>query len=125
MSKTRKIIVTILLIILLCGFNFCYAVDLNLTDDTSNGNEASNTNTENTNSNTDTNSSANTNSNGTTTNNAGAPISTPNGGSNSATVTSSLPESSLGLSTILNILLIVIGILLILLAIAILIRLKK
>ncbi len=37
---------------------------------------------------------------------------------------SSLPEASLGLSNILNILLIVVGVLLILLAIAILIRLK-
>ena len=44
----------------------------------------------------------------------------------SATVsTNSLPESNLGLSNILNILLIVIGILLVLLGIAIIIRLKK
>lgn len=40
-------------------------------------------------------------------------------------VVSSLPEAQLGLTNILNILLIVIGILLILLAIAILIRLKN
>lgn len=52
---------------------------------------------------------------------------TTSGASNTASplnALSSLPETSLGLTNILNILLIVVGVLLILLAIAILIRLK-
>ena len=52
---------------------------------------------------------------------------TTSGASNTASplnALSSLPEASLGLTNILNILLIVVGVLLILLAIAILIRLK-
>ena len=80
--------------------------------------------------NTNSNSSSNTNLSNTSTGNSTNSIytNTDSGSTNStpsATVTNSIPESDLGLTNILNIFLIVIGVLLILLAVAILIRLKK
>lgn len=134
--KNSKFIILTTIITLILGFNFCYAVDLNLTDDLiddfSSNNVTQNTNntntsdvstTNNTNSNTNTDNTNNTNSN--ITSNTNSSTTSGNASSTSATVTNSLPESDLGLSNILNILLIVIGILLVLLSIAILIRLKK
>ena len=117
MTKLKKILIATLIFIvtILFGLNLnVKAVDLNLTENTSNSNTMINTSDEE-----DylasnyANSSSNANTN---------PIST----TPSATVkTTSSTESGLGLTNILNIFLISIGILLILLAIAILIRLKN
>ncbi len=94
--------------------NFNNIADENFSEDEDEENEISTNTNSNTNSNT-----SNTSSNSTSYENyTGVPDS-------SATVTSYLPESDLGLTNILNILLIVVGILLILLAVAILIKLKK
>lgn len=124
--KNVKLIVLLSVIILFLGIVSCYAVDLDLSDDltefapynTSNTNISNNNITNNSNTNTSNNNIDNNNSMMTNT-------TSTSGSTQSATVTNSIPESDLGLSNILNIFLIVIGILLILLSIAILIRLKK
>lgn len=69
--------------------------------------------------------SSNTTTNGSSTTTSNNSYSTPTYYSNSARVSTSNSDDEFGLSNILNIMLIVIGILLVLLAIAILIRLKN
>lgn len=146
--KIFKVLLISMIMILLLGFNFCYAVDLNSVDDltsgfssdeqtsnnsaddnavTSNSTSSDNTNTSNNTSNTSDNNTATDNSANTTSNTSSNYNSTTseNTSTPSASVTNALPESDLGLTNILNILLIVIGTLIILLAIAILIRLKR
>lgn len=115
---TKKILISIVVLIISFGVLSMTpvlaedSIDMNLTENstsTNNTNDTSNTNTsENT----------NTNSNYSYTGTSDS--------ASSPTVSNidSIPESELGLTNILNILLIVIGILLVLLSIAILIRLK-
>lgn len=132
MSKLKKfkLIIILSIILLLVGTSLCYAVDLNVTDDLTTGltsgnesNNSSNTNNSSSTNTTDDESENTSNSSNTSSNTSNSSSSSS---SNSiAKVTSSLPESSLGLSNILNILLIAVGVLLILLSIAILIRLKN
>lgn len=140
MMKTKKLIFILTMIAILFGFNFCYAVDLNMADDltgnidlttnTSNNN-TNNTNTNNDNTNATTNTSTNLDSNTTTedmnTTNTSYIMPRDNSDNSPAIVSELNATSSTGLdlSTVLNILLIVIGILLVLLSIAIIIRLKK
>lgn len=127
MIKSLKIFKTILAIIiflfvLLFGTNiYAVDIDMNLTNiDTLSNNDVSNSNT-------NTNTSANTSSNKTNTSTNSTTNTSSNTTNTSATVSSvsSLPESELGLTNILNILLITVGFILILLAIAILIKLRK
>lgn len=126
--KNIKIIVLSIIFTLFISISSCYAVELDLSDDllessssVNSTNSGNTTNENSSNTNLNTNSTNNTNiSNENYNTNTSFTNSTP-----SATVTNSLPESDLGLSNILNIFLIVIGVLLILLSIAILIRLKK
>jgi CBS domain containing-hemolysin-like protein len=122
MNKTLKLI-TITCIILTCVFFFATnkafaAIDMNLASNL----EASSTNAEDNSLDTNTSNTTNTSSN----TNSNTSASTTNTTS-SATVStlSSLPESELGLTNILNILLITVGVILILLGIAIIIKLKK
>ena len=131
--KNVKFIVLSIIFVLLLGITSCYAVDLDLSDDlisNSTNSSTNNSNVSDNNTNTNSNSSSNTNLSNTSTGNSTNSIytNTDSGSTNStpsATVTNSIPESDLGLTNILNIFLIVIGVLLILLAVAILIRLKK
>lgn len=111
MAKLSKIIITLLAIftVLLISFNSVKAVDLNLTENISSNNSLTNSVNDDEDLN-NTNYSNSTN------------IASEN---NSTKVTSVVPESNLGLTNILNFVLITIGILLILLAIAILIKLNK
>ena len=121
MTKMEKILAIVLMFvtILLVSFNYAYvgAVDLNLTENTSSSssNSADEDDTQ--------------NSEDTPTSNYARSSTSSNTKSSldtSATVkTTSSTETGLGLSSILNIFLICIGILLIFLAIAILIRLKN
>ena len=116
--KSIKFIVLSIIFVLFMCVTSCYAVDLDLSDDdisSSPNNSYSSSNSSTSSSNSSNSTSSNPSQCGTT-----STSSTP-----SATVTTSMPESGLGLSNILNIFLIVIGVLLILLSIAILIRLKK
>ena len=138
--KTKKLIFILTIMAIVFGCNLCYAVDLNMTDDltdfsqnTSTNNIMTNTNmnsnTTNTNKNYDLNTTnSNITSNESNTNNFSSSIpDTALSGPSSTTVSDVNSKSSTGLefTTILNIMLIVIGTLLVLLAIAILIRLKK
>ena len=132
--KNVIFIVLSIIFVLFLGITSCYAVDLDLSDDllsnSTNSSTNTNSNVSNNNTNTNNNSSSNTNiSNTSPDNNTNISYTNTNSRSTnstpSATVINSMPESDLGLSNILNIFLIVIGILLILLAIAILIRLRK
>ena len=108
-------------------FNTVFAVDeidMNLAVDTNTSTSAENTVVEEDNTTINSNNSnENTSSNENTTNNT--PVNTTTN-PNSTTVSSlsNMPESELGLTNILNIALVVIGVLLLLLSIAILIRLK-
>lgn len=135
--KNVKFIVLSIIFVLFLGITSCYAVDLDLSDDlgdallsnstnasTNNSSVSGNSTNSNTNSSSNINASNNTNDNSTNSSYTNTNSSSTNS-SPSATVTNSMPESDLGLSNILNIFLIVIGVLLILLAVAILIRLKK
>lgn len=139
--KNLKLIISISLILFLVFMiKPCYAVGLDLIDDLTNNqtsdenssdsqnNSDIDNNNNNSNNNIDddsnSNSSSNTNTFGNSTANTGNTSNTSTYEPPAATVTDSLPESEMGLSNILNILLIVIGVLLILLAIAILIRLS-
>lgn len=135
--KNVKFIVLSIIFVLFLGITSCYAVDLDLSDDlgdallsnstnasTNNSSVSGNSTNTNTNSSSNINASNNTNDNSTNSSYTNTNSSSTNS-SPSATVTNSMPESDLGLSNILNIFLIVIGVLLILLAVAILIRLKK
>lgn len=132
MAKFIKTVFIILITLLLFNINFVSAVDLNITED----NNSSNT-TNNTSNNTSSSRNNNTVSNNTnseendddetdyTSSNSYNNVDTSTSDVSGATVRSgNLPESNLGLSNILSIFLIVIGIILILLAIAILIKLK-
>lgn len=130
MMKNKKIILILTMITILLGFNFCYAVDLDMTDDLADDLDlsAQNTNSSDDNSDTNTNTSNNTNNTNTNSNNTTTPNTTntaPTGTPTTVSNINSKSNSGLEIATILNILLIVIGILLILLSIAILIRLKK
>lgn len=133
--KNVKFIVLSIIFVLFLGITSCYAVDLDLSDELendllSNSSNSNNSDVSGNYTNTNNNSSSNTNLSNTSTGNSTNSIytNTDSGSTNStpsATVTNSIPESDLGLTNILNIFLIVIGVLLILLAVAILIRLKK
>ena len=124
--KFLLLIVLAVIVVLTLNFNKCFAaIDMNLTGNTSSLNSANVTNTINKNNtidenvldDDDDNTTAATTSNQatTSTNNTVATVSS----------LSSLPESELGLTNILNILLIAVGFVLILLGIAIIIKLKK
>ena len=127
MSKSiyLKQVLIIALVAFILGVNVCYAVDLNLTDDslidlTLDENISTNTSS-------DSNStSGNTSTNTTTSDSTNLETNTSFDDSSSVTVSTMSQQGSteLTLSNIINIFLIVIGVLLILLAIAILIRLK-
>ena len=106
MSKLLNIIVLFFIIFMLCSSSFVHAtsINMNLTD---NPTSTDNTTVENSVDNTDT----------------LAPESTYMANSAIVSTLNDLPESELGLTNILNIILVVIGVLLILLAIAIIIRL--
>lgn len=133
--KNVKFIVLSIIFVLFLGITSCYAVDLDLSNELendllSNSSNSNNSDVSGNYTNTNSNSSSNTNLSNTSTGNSTNSIytNTDSGSTNStpsATVTNSIPESDLGLTNILNIFLIVIGVLLILLAVAILIRLKK
>lgn len=119
MNKTLKIISTTIILSILSFYFLCNtslaAIDMNLasnlTDNTTNTtNNQDSLNNESTNSSTNNSTLANT-----STNTSSATVST----------LSSLPESELGLTNILNILLITVGVILILLGIAIIIKIKK
>ncbi len=103
--------ITFITFILLSNFTFATDINMNLQLDSNNTNSQTNNSTNNTTSNTVTN-----------TNSSLPTTSTTN--STTVSTISNLPESNLGLSNILNIILIVLGLLLILLGIAIFIRLK-
>ncbi len=124
MSKSLKIffIMVIILMVILPNFIQATSIDMNLTND------LNNSITNNTNSSTITNSSNNNELNQNLINssiqNTINPDSQTYYQSSTTGTLSNLPEANLGLSNILCIILIVIGVLLILLAIAILIRLK-
>ena len=119
--KNVKFIVLSIIFVLFLGITSCYAVDLDLSDDLISNSTNSNTNNSNVssnNTNTNNDSSSNTNtSNTSVNNNTNSSYTNTNSSSTnstpSATVTNSIPESDLGLSNILNIFLIVIGVLLI------------
>ena len=117
MSKTFKVIIIALVLICAIGTIASSAASINMNLES--GNNVSDENVVEDANTTDTNTLANTTSNTTTTDNSS--------GTESSTVTalSSLPESELGLSNIINILLIAVGVILIFLAIAILIRLGR
>lgn len=114
MSKNLKIFIISLIsfFIIFTINNSSAAVNLNLNDNESNSSSTSNRTTNSTYNNDDEDNNTSTNTSNTSSNTPSAKV-------------SSVAESNLGMSNILNILLIVIGTLLILLAIAILIRLKK
>ncbi len=140
MIKSLKICFIIVMLIILLSFTTnVLAVDANInatssedllsnttsttnTSDTSNSTNTTNA-TNSTNSTNSSNVSNSTNSTNTTANTTASSTSSAN--TNSITVQGGLPESDLGISNILSIILIAIGVLLILLAIAILIRLGK
>lgn len=119
MSKSLKIffIILILLMIILPNFTIATSIDMNLTNNLDSNNITNSFNQNLTNTSDDMLQDENTNLN--TVSNPQATF--PSSGTSSL---SNLPEANLGLSNILSIILIVIGILLIFLAIAILIRLK-
>ena len=128
--KNVEFIVLSIIFVLFLGITSCYAVDLDLSNDLGNDLLSNSTNSDTNNSNASNNNTSNSStSNASSDKNTNSSYTNTNSSSTnsspSATVTNSLPESDLGLSTILNIFLIVIGVLLVLLAIAILIRLKK
>ena len=118
MNKTLKII---LICIIILSFYFfanpaLAVIDMNLASNlTDNSTNTSNSLDEDTNTITNRSSLNTTSTNTTSTNTTSATVST----------LSSLPESELGLTNILNILLITVGVLLILLGIAIIIKLQK
>lgn len=127
MIKKLKIFSIVgMVLILLCFTTNVFAVDMNITEtNTLNTSNSSNTsNTTNTSNTSNTTNARNTSNTTTSTNTSSTTSSSPNN-TNSITVQGGLPESDLGISNILSIILIAIGVLLILLAIAILIRLGK
>lgn len=126
MKKSIKILLICLLFISFILSSKCFAIDINmnLTGNTSNTNSLLDLNNAVTNAaNTLTNSNNETNTANTENTSTNTNVNT-NSNTNSSIV-SSLPESELGLTNILNILLITIGVVLILLAIAIFIKLRK
>lgn len=131
--KIQKIIFILVMIFLLLGFSSCYAVELNMTDDTDLTTNITNTNSNSTNTIDTIDDDDETEDYNVNTNNGNVYNNNSIGNSSvstdlPATVTnidSTTSNDGLQLSDILNILLIAIGVLLILLSIAILIRLKK
>ena len=127
--KNLKFIVLSIIFVLFLGITSCYAVNLDLSDDLEDDlySNSSNSNTNSSNYNMYDDNTTNTNSNSNSSNTSNNAISnnstnmntTTTNSTPSATVTNSMPEGDLGLSNILNIFLIVIGVLLILIAIAI------
>lgn len=120
MSKFLKMffVVFILLMIILCNFVQAINIDMNLTN-TLNSNNTSNDVNHNS-ANTSNSLSQNTNADS----NSHIPSNPQTVLQSTTSTLSNLPEANLGLSNILSIILIVIGVLLVFLAIAILIRLK-
>lgn len=147
LKNLKLIIIMAMILSFVFAFNACYAVDLNLSNDltvgtnnstssntnasTSNSTNSSTgsddvTNSMNTTSNSTDSNSTNSESNTSDTSNSTTNDTTTSSTNTSPKVTSTLSsDDGLGVSDILNIFLIVIGVLLILLSIAILIRLKK
>lgn len=124
MSKTFKVIIIALVIILAIGTITSNAASINMNL------ESGNTSTDNvadTNNTTDTNTQASNEITNSVENATNSSSSQTDSDSSSPIVTnvSSLPESELGLTNIINILLIAVGVILIFLAIAILIRLAR
>lgn len=116
MKKFFKISLVLFAFLLLASFTAVYGadIDMNLSNSTPNDTVYGNSSTLNTNSADNT----NTNSNAKNTN-SGTSSSTINVGTSSA-----LSSSEMGASTVINIILVVVGVLLILLGIAILIRVR-
>lgn len=134
MKKSLKIMLISLMLLFLVFCVKCFAVNIdmnlasNLIDVASNVTDTNSIANASVNSYTNTNDTANsTISNATSNMDAAQSTTNTNSNSSSATFTnlSSLPESELGLTNILNILLIAIGFVLILLAIAIFIKINK
>lgn len=123
MNKLIKIFsIFAVLTLFVFASNYCYAINMNLTNNNASNNAT--TNTENNTSNDVANNASNTSSNASTNDNKSNNQEVQN--SSFSTTVSGVEESSeLDITNILNIFLIVIGILLILLGIAIIIRLKK
>ena len=125
MNKSLKV----LAISLICIFfifstsSFAANIEMNLTSNLVDSNITNTYNDTASNSTNNTNSTGSTNSTNTTTNTEAA--STTNRNTSISDTLQALPESELGLTNILNILLIAVGVVLILLSIAIFIRLKK
>ena len=135
MSKLTKIILFFIIAIIF-SFNYCYGIDLNLTESTTTGNSAQSgtqatTDQPTTSSNTQTPASTNTATNSTITNtNSTSNVSGNSTKQNTSTSTvssvqSNQNSSSSTITNLINIALIVIGVLLIFFAIAILIRLSN
>lgn len=119
MARTIKLL-SIVLVFLLCMINFSFATDINmnLQENTVNVNNTVNETTMN-------NTTTRTESNETSNTERGSILSDDNTPSATVTSASSVSDDTLGLTNILNILLIVIGVVLILLGIAILIRMHS
>lgn len=117
MQKYAKFFILFIIILFITNINYCYAVNLNLTENTNDTNTLTNTLDDEDLDDTETDEFS-------TTSNTSSFSDSAYESSVSITDLNNLPESGLGLTNILNIFLIVVGILLILLAIAILIRLK-
>lgn len=116
MKKLLTISLILLIIFMVFALNFVQAMGINM-------NLTANTSTDNTTIEDDTNTMTDPENSSTT--DHLSPTTTNLNNSASVSTLNQLPESSLGLNNIINIILIVIGVLLILLGIAILIRLKK
>ncbi len=116
MKKLLTISLILLIIFMVFALNFVQAMGINM-------NLTANTSTDNTTIEDDTNTMTDPENSSTT--DHLSPTTTNSNNSASVSTLNQLPESSLGLNNIINIILIVIGVLLILLGIAILIRLKK
>ena len=134
MSKIKRIILFLVITIFVLGFNLCYAVDLNMTNDDDlldDIDSVSNTYNESSDDsrlgteNTTTNSIDDEDEDEYIYDDSSVSDNSNDGSNIPSTTVTNVSSSGLELTNILNILLIVIGVLLILLSIAILIRLKK
>lgn len=114
MTKMSKILSIFLLCLLFSSFVFASDIDMNLPSNTGNSNQSANT-LEDDNDTTNVEATNNTNKSNVLTNTPSTTISSG----------SSISDEALGLTNILNILLIVVGVVLILLGIAILIRMHS
>ena len=127
MSKLTKFILFFTMLIVF-SFNYCYGIDLNLTENSTVADNTSNTQTSASQDATNTNQAVNASTNGTNTNSQNLFETSKQNLSTSSTVSSVSTNQNSSTSTItnlINIALIVIGVLLIFFAIAILIRLSK